>query len=327
MSISKEQILEMLPSYVLGALESEEMIAVDAYLDEQKELLHQVQVAEDALGLMALATPPVRPPVVIKDTLMQRVEHDAVRRRHSTLIPAPPSAQRKEETGATRWQMPSLVRTMVAVAAVVILAALSIYNTLLSRQLTTLVLQNQEQAAAIASLEVQNADYGAIVDDLHSDIAQLQSERDLLVEQTTQLAGRSAALDAQIQEISNELSVDQGRLQLLSTANEAVMLSEGDAAPQSRGAFYVSGLQGVLIVHGLQPLPESQIYQFWWVTEDGTQLPVAPIEVHADVEPTWAIFDVPEQAPAFSIVGLTIEPVGGSSQPTGPMVLEGSITG
>ena len=77
----------------------------------------------------------------------------------------------------------------------------------------------------------------------------------------------------------------------------------------------------------MEPLPESQVYQFWWVTPDGAQVPVAPVEVHAGVEPTWAVVDVPAQTAPCSVVGLSIEPAGGSPQPTGPMVLEGSVPG
>lgn len=327
MSVSREEVLDLLPDYLLGALDAETASTIDAYLDAQKALLRQVRTGEESLALLALAAPPARPPDALKQNLLQRVAQDGGSQHTAVLLPTPPVLRTAAPAKPTRWQMPGVVKQMVAVAAVVTLAALTGYTLLLTRQVTTLAAENQTQAEAIAIYAAQNADYAVIVEDLRASIGELTQERDQLVSQTGQLAENNAALNARIQEINAELTVDQSRLQLLSTASEAVMLDQGEAAPASRGAFYVSGPQGVLIVHGLAPLPESQVYQFWWVTPDGAQLPVTPVEVQADVEPTWAVFDVPQQAPAFSVVGLSIEPASGSPQPTGPMVLEGGVTG
>ncbi len=327
MNPTKEQMLDLLPEYVAGALEPEMMLAVAAYLDDQQDLLHQVQAAEAAFALLALAAPPARPPAALKQTLLHRIEQDATR---SSLPPvvAPAALTTPRPASATRrWQMPTPVRTALATAAVVAVGVLGLYSIGLQRQVATLLVEQQSQAAQIATLTSQNLEVTAVAADLRATIDALQTEREQLVAEAAQLADNNADLNRQIQQIDQELALDQSRLQLLSTANAAVMLNEGDAAPQSRGAFYVSGPQGVLIVHGLEPLPASQVYQFWWVTPDGVQVPVAPVEVYADVEPTWAVFDVPAQVAPFSVVGLSIEPAGGSPQPTGPMVLEGSATG
>lgn len=327
MSVSREEVLDLLPDYLLGALDAETASSIDAYLDAQQDLLRQVRVGEECLALLALAAPPARPPVALKQNLLQRVEQDGRGQHAAVLLPAPPAVRTGTPARPTRWQMPGVVKQMVAVAAIVTLVALSGYTLLLTRQMTTLAAENQAQTEAIAIYAAQNADYALIVEDLRASIGELMQERDQLVSQTGQLTENNAVLNTRIQEINAELMVDQSRLQLLSTASEAVMLDQGEAAPESRGAFYVSGPQGILIVHGLTPLPESQVYQFWWVTPDGAQLPVTPIKVQADVEPTWAVFDVPPQAPPFSVVGLSIEPASGSPQPTGPMVLEGDVTG
>lgn len=225
------------------------------------------------------------------------------------------------------WRLPAPVRAALATAAVVAVAVLGIYTWGLNRQVVTLQAEARAQAEQIVTLNSENMETAAVVADLRATVDALRAERNQLMAEASQLAGANANLNRQLLQLNRELALDQSRLQLLSTASAAVMLDEGDAAPQSRGTFYVSGPQGVLIVHGLKPLPESQIYQFWWVTADGAQVPVAPIEVRADVEPTWAVFDVPAQAPPFSVVGLSIEPAGGSPQPTGPMVLEGSANG
>jgi len=326
MNPTKEQILDLLPEYVAGVLESDTLLSIDAYLDEQQELLQQVRAAEDAFALMALAAPAARPPTAVKQRLLDRIEQDAARRAAPVMQPQP-LAMSRPPSSAQRWRMPTPVRAALSMAAVVAVAVLGVYTVGLNQKVATLQAETQAQAAQLATLSAEKLEVAALVADLQATMDALRAERDQLAAEAAQLASSNATLNRQIQQINQELALDQSRLQLLSTASEAVMLDQGDAAPQSRGAFYVSGPQGVLIVHGLQPLPESQIYQFWWVTPDGAQVPVAPIEVHADVEPTWAIFDVPAQVAPFSVVGLSIEPAGGSPQPTGPMVLEGSKTG
>ena len=326
MNPTNEQIRDLLPGYVLGILEPETMLAIKTYLKEQEELLRQAQSAEDALALMALTTPPVRPPAAIKQVLLHRVEQDAVRRSLPVVAPPPLEIPRPTHA-AQRWQMPAPVRTAIATAAVVAVIMLGMYIIGLNQRVATLLAEQQSQTAQVAALTAQNLETAALADELRATITTLQTEREQLVAETAQLADSNADLNLAIEQISQELALDQNRLQLLSTASAAVMLDEGNAAPQSRGAFYVSGPQGVLIVHGLEPLPESQVYQFWWVTPDGAQVPVAPVEVHAGVEPTWVVVDVPAQTAPFSVVGLSIEPAGGSPQPTGPMVLEGSVPG
>jgi anti-sigma-K factor RskA len=100
-----------------------------------------------------------------------------------------------------------------------------------------------------------------------------------------------------------------------------VILAGTEAAPEAVGILYISvdGLQGTLVVDGLPSLTADQQYQLWMNTED--------------VKDSGAVFSVSEtgyrgieiESPLpleiYETFGITVEPEGGSSAPTGERVL------
>lgn len=73
---TRDQVLELLPAYVLGKLEPEEMLAVDNYLEEQRELLAQLNQAEQAAAQLVHTAPVVPLPGDARERLMARVRAD-----------------------------------------------------------------------------------------------------------------------------------------------------------------------------------------------------------------------------------------------------------
>ena len=105
----------------------------------------------------------------------------------------------------------------------------------------------------------------------------------------------------------------------------AVPLRATGAAPHATGFVLISvdGDSGALVVDGLPPLGETQQYQLWLIREGQRT--------------SGAVFSTDERsyggtrirAPLslldYSAVDVTIEPAGGSSQPTGKPVLAGLL--
>ena len=105
----------------------------------------------------------------------------------------------------------------------------------------------------------------------------------------------------------------------------AVPLSATDANLRATGFVVISadGDHGVLVVEGLKPLGDSQQYQLWLI-RDGQWS-------------SGAVFSTDEHSYAgtriralrslleYSEVDITIEPAGGSPQPTGRQVLRGDL--
>jgi anti-sigma-K factor RskA len=105
----------------------------------------------------------------------------------------------------------------------------------------------------------------------------------------------------------------------------AVPLSATDAAPRATGFVLISadGDDGALVVDGLPPLGESQQYQVWLV-QDGQRTSGA---VFSTDEKSYGgtRLRAPRSLLEYAAVGITIEPTGGSSAPTGVEVLAGPL--
>lgn len=105
----------------------------------------------------------------------------------------------------------------------------------------------------------------------------------------------------------------------------AVPLRATDAAPHATGFVLVSadGGEGALVVDGLPPLGENQQYQLW-LSRDGQRTSGA---VFSTDEKSYGGTRIraPRSLLEYSAVGITIEPAGGSSQPTGQQVLAGLL--
>ena len=105
----------------------------------------------------------------------------------------------------------------------------------------------------------------------------------------------------------------------------AVPLSATDSAPSATGFVLISvdGEDGALIVDGLPPLEESLEYQLWLI-RDGKRTSGA---VFSTDERSYGGTRIraPRSLLDYSAVDITIEPAGGSSQPTGVQVLGGPL--
>jgi hypothetical protein len=105
----------------------------------------------------------------------------------------------------------------------------------------------------------------------------------------------------------------------------AVPLTASDPASRSTGYVLISadGDSGALVVDGLPPLGEGQQYQLWLV-RDGKRTSGA---VFSTDEKNYGGTRIraPRSLLDYSSVGITIEPTGGSLQPSGPGVLGGLL--
>ena len=105
----------------------------------------------------------------------------------------------------------------------------------------------------------------------------------------------------------------------------AIPLSPADTASSATGFVLISadGEDGALVVDGLPPLGESQQYQLWLI-HDGRRTSGA---IFSTDEKSYGGTRIraPRPLTEYSAVGITIEPTGGSDQPTGSQVLGGPL--
>ena len=105
----------------------------------------------------------------------------------------------------------------------------------------------------------------------------------------------------------------------------AIALQNTEAAPGASGFVVIGadGKNGVLVVDKLPALGETQEYQVW-LTRDSTETSGAVFAVDEDGYRGMRLV-APESLLTYSSVNVTIEPAGGSTNPTGPQVLSGSL--
>lgn len=105
----------------------------------------------------------------------------------------------------------------------------------------------------------------------------------------------------------------------------AVPLSATDNAPGATGFVLIStdGDDGALVVDGLPPLGESQEYQLWLI-RDGERTSGAVFSTDEKAYGGTRI-RAPRRLTDYTAVGITVEPAGGSPQPTGKQVLAGQL--
>jgi anti-sigma-K factor RskA len=119
--------------------------------------------------------------------------------------------------------------------------------------------------------------------------------------------------------------VDRVELSTAPGGMRAVPLTATDAAPAATGFVLISadGADGALVVDGLPPLGEDQQYQLWLI-RDGTRTSGA---VFSTDEKSYGGTRIraPLSLLEYSAVGITVEPAGGSPQPTGTRVLAGPL--
>jgi anti-sigma-K factor RskA len=105
----------------------------------------------------------------------------------------------------------------------------------------------------------------------------------------------------------------------------AIPLSGTDEAPGATGFLVigVDGRNGALVVDRLPPLEEGQQYQVWLI-RDGRIISGAVFSTD-DESYGGTRIEVAESLLEYSAVDVTIEPSGGSLQPTGTKVLSGPL--
>jgi anti-sigma-K factor RskA len=105
----------------------------------------------------------------------------------------------------------------------------------------------------------------------------------------------------------------------------AIALQNTDAAPDASGFVIIGadGQNGVLVVDKLPPLDATREYQVWLI-RDSSNTNSAVFSVDESGYRGMRL-TAPESLLRYSAVKVTIEPAGGSTEPTGEQVLNGSL--
>jgi anti-sigma-K factor RskA len=106
-------------------------------------------------------------------------------------------------------------------------------------------------------------------------------------------------------------------------ADQLAQINSADDMQQAAAAVATGGTatlvwsaelgKSAVIVDGLEELPSDKTYELWYIAADGTITAAGLMDV-AEADNTWRVLD--GEMEAGDTVGVTIEPKGGSEQPT-----------
>mgnify|MGYP003600205527 CR=1 FL=1 len=292
---------ELFPFYALDALTAEEREEVERYVAADPAA--RLRLAELTAAAMELgaAAPPLAPSPAIKANLMARVATDAATTDHRPQTAAttdrrtptveqttngkrPSSAVRRPSSPRSWWSWVPAVGFAAAVLGLLLAGGLLLRQ---SRQIDQL-------QGTVATLE-------QTVNDLEGDLGAVQVQNE-------ELRGQLQARDDQLASL---------------LAPGAITVALGDLTgehPDAHGALTIdpSSGEGVLSVANLPPLSADQTYQAWLIVE-GTPVSMGTFQVDASGAASHSISDA--RPGAFDAVGVSIEPAGGSEQPTPDQII------
>ena len=293
-----EHIRELLPAFVLGALDADEVFLVEQHLRKSEEVRSEVEELRSVIGLLSYAPEPQPPPAHVKRQLFARIGATAEPSFPSTLHtnhkPPPPLAL----TSFNLWGRGAFI---VAVVVLFVLVGTNVYT-------YSLLSDANMQFAQISS------DYQAVngqLEDTQSDLQTVTDETEQLRQQITIFT------EAQVAQ-------QQDFAFLASSATEGHSLTSQVAGVEGKMYVQPGHNRVVVVVHGLQQLDNDTTYQFWFATNNEGQIPSATfnVEQHGIIELS---IEAPEPIDVYQEVMVTVETDGGAQTPSSDVVLTASI--
>lgn len=147
-------------------------------------------------------------------------------------------------------------------------------------------------------------------------IAALEQRNSALEQELATVRQGLDRADAAIARVSSDL------LTMSYPQSSPVVLAGLEAAPEAAGAaFYKPSAQQALFhAYGLPRAEPGTTYQLWYIPDGGSPVSAGVFEVDRNGEATVQVEQVPA-ATEIALWAVTVEPAGGSPQPTGTMVI------
>jgi len=148
-------------------------------------------------------------------------------------------------------------------------------------------------------------------------------------EEIAQLSGHLREVNVESGELvrtRQELAEAQAKLSVLAASGVEVcslhpMEDRLAAAPPTATLFVAPDHQHwYLRIDGLEPSPENRAYQLWFITDEGSQVSAGTFDPRPGSRTELTSATMPGGTVAVSV---TVEPLGGSPEPSGPPLLYG----
>ena len=271
--------------YALGALSQFEAHAFDSHLREGCPACDfELKQFNEVVGILGTTVEPVAPPPYLRDLLSVRIEREAPETRGPEASVRPFPVQSISSPGAKKTRSNLQWLPWGIAAALLIAFAVSFLAWRTERNSLQAQIDRNREASAAALME-------------------------------------NAVLRQQLTATSSELT--QINSVLSSAAWQIIPLKGQEPAPASSATVYwdTQGNRWV-VTADLPPAPEGKVYQLWFVTP---QAKVSAGLIHPDQNGHgFAVLPYPPDIGPLAGAAITLEPDGGSEQPTMPIYVVGT---
>lgn len=312
-----EQKHTMTGAWALNALDADERERMRRYLDEDPEAAAEARAFEETAGELAASLPPLAPRPQLRSAVMARiattrqlsplpedeqVEQDPPQAIDAADVAGPttstesaaPSAASESSTPTPPDAPAAAEGSATSTDAPEPVVSLDRYRASVRRSRWTAVAAAALLLTTVVGVGLWNGERAA-QQEAKATIEALESQQSAAQQEREMLSTLLAADDA------SQLSVpvgDGGSLELMYSRDQQAMIVQPD---------------------GLEALPADRTYQVWMI--EGDEITSAGL-----LEDPSAAMMHPGAIPEGVVVGLTVEPAGGSDQPTMAPMAQGELT-
>jgi anti-sigma-K factor RskA len=326
--MSLEQFEEAVALYAVDALEPGEREALEAHVRAGcQECLAALKEYQAAAGLLPYALPGEAVPFDLQTHLMRTFQLDFVKSAEPATVSKTPLRDRLNWRGL--FGQPAF-----ALALVLLVLGIGVYAVTLRSQLKNEAAHRREietvmqnESARLAALQAQLADQEQRINKIRSEYADsLGTARDTLEAREAELAELRAQFAEQTERgplSKTQRPGDQMTVFLRGSNIQVVSLSGSDEAKSAGGLllFDPSSRRAFLYAFNMPALPPGKTYQLWAILDKPISAGIFGTE--PGNKSRVFIQRLPELSRTKKFA-VTVEPDGGSPQPTGPMLLSGA---
>jgi anti-sigma-K factor RskA len=278
--------------YALGALSQQEARAFDDHLRQGCQVCSaELAQFDQVVDLLGTAAVPFTPPPYLRDLIAVRIEKEAPEASPSSgAVIRFPEKQTAVHRGQPRTRSGLSILLPWAAAATLLIALGYIFTSWRS--------ERQSLRAALDAEKGRASQTAEQAFDLKEELA------------------RTSALSDELTHINAILTSPQWRI--ITMAGQA-------PAPDSSAKVYWD-LQGSrwVVTATLPPAPQGKVYQLWFVT--GSEKISAGLITPDKRGHGFSVLQFPPKAAQLEAAAITLEPEGGSAQPTSPIYTLGKAS-
>jgi anti-sigma-K factor RskA len=335
-----EELEEILPLYVVGALDRQERQALDAHLlSGCPTCPAALKEYRAAASLLPYALSPNAPSDELKARMMEAI-------RASASEPAATQTARLPRLGPGAWLRhvipppPSWIPyPAITLVALLLLAGSWFYTLSIRSQVTTQADQRQRmetalhgETARIAALQKQVTEQEQLLAGLREEVAgrigaltdleRVLAEREAeLAQSRQQLAQREQGANS----LRKALAQRDEMLTFLRSPTVQVISLAGSEMAKSAGAlllYEAESKQAFLYAFNMPPLPAGKTYQLWAIVDK--PINAGTFGTDAGHKGRLIVRTIPDPARVAKFA-VSLEPEGGRPQPTGEIYLAGQL--